>query len=163
LIYLGLGSNIGDKLKFIESARNEISRLKNTKVLRSSSVYKTEPWGIKAQEEYLNSVLEISTAFSPEELLKELKKIEIVLGRKNREKWHRREIDIDILFFDNIVLENDLIKIPHTEIRNRKFALVPLCELNPGLLHPVLNCTVESLLKNTNDNSEVVKIQENTK
>jgi 2-amino-4-hydroxy-6-hydroxymethyldihydropteridine diphosphokinase len=161
LIYLGLGSNIGNKLNYIKSAGKEISELKGTKVLRSSSVYKTEPWGIKAQDEYLNSVLEIESALTPEELLKELKKIEIVLGRKNREKWREREIDIDILFYDDMVLKNETVNIPHPEIQNRKFVLEPLCELNPGLIHPVLKCTLEKLLNNTNDNSEVIKIQNN--
>jgi 2-amino-4-hydroxy-6-hydroxymethyldihydropteridine diphosphokinase len=161
LIYLGLGSNIGDKLNYIKSAGKEIAKLKDTKVLRSSSIYKTEPWGIKTQDEYLNSVLEIESALTPLELLKELKKIEAVLGRKNRKKWHEREIDIDILFYDDIVLKSDLINVPHPEIQNRKFVLAPLCELNPGLVHPVLKSTVESLLNNTNDHSEVIKIQNN--
>ena len=158
MIYLGLGSNIGDKLNFINSAEEEISKLKKTKVLRSSSIYKTEPWGIKSQEEFLNSVLEIESGLKPEELLIELKKIEIVLGRKNREKWFKREIDIDILFYDNFVLKNDTINIPHPEIQNRKFVLVPLCELNPGFIHPVLKDTLENLLKNSQDNSKIVKI-----
>ncbi|MFA5405146.1 MAG: 2-amino-4-hydroxy-6-hydroxymethyldihydropteridine diphosphokinase [Ignavibacteria bacterium] len=158
MIYLGLGSNIGDKLKFINSAEEKISKLYKTKVLRSSSVYKSEPWGIKTQEEFFNSVLEIDTELKPEHLLAELKKIEIVLGRKNREKWFKREIDIDILFYDNIVLKNDFINIPHPEIQNRKFVLVPLCELNPGFIHPVLNDTLENLLKNSEDNSKVKKI-----
>jgi 2-amino-4-hydroxy-6-hydroxymethyldihydropteridine diphosphokinase len=161
LIYLGLGSNIGDKLNYIKSAGKEIAKLKDTKVLRSSSIYKTEPWGIKTQDEYLNSVLEIESALIPLELLKELKKIENVLGRKNREKWHEREIDIDILFYDDLILKNESVEIPHPEIQNRKFVLAPLCELNPGLVHPVLKSTVESLLNNTNDHSEVIKIQNN--
>jgi 2-amino-4-hydroxy-6-hydroxymethyldihydropteridine diphosphokinase len=161
LIYLGLGSNIGDRLNFIESAVNEISKIRDTKVLRSSSIYRTEPWGIKSQEEFLNSVLEIESSLAPEDLLKELKVIEIVLGRKNREKWFEREIDIDILFYDNLVLVNKQICIPHPEIQNRKFVLVPLCELNPGHMHPELKSSAESLLKNTCDKSGVIKIQRN--
>lgn len=158
MIYLGLGSNIGDKLYFINSAREKISKLKKTKVLRSSSIYKTEPWGIKTQEEFFNSVLEIESGLNPEELLAELKKIEIVLGRKNREKWFKREIDIDILFYDNVILKSDNINIPHPEIQNRKFVLVPLCELNPGFIHPVINDSMENLLKNSEDISKVIKI-----
>jgi 2-amino-4-hydroxy-6-hydroxymethyldihydropteridine diphosphokinase len=158
LIYLSLGSNIGDKLNFINSAETEISKLKKAKVLRSSSIYRTEPWGIKSQEEFFNSVLEIESELKPEELLVELKKIEIVLGRKNREKWFKREIDIDILFYDDVVLKNDFINIPHPEIPNRKFVLVPLCELNPGFIHPVFNDSLESLLKNSKDNSKVIKV-----
>jgi 2-amino-4-hydroxy-6-hydroxymethyldihydropteridine diphosphokinase len=162
LIYLGLGSNIGNKLSFIKSAEEEIAKLNDTKVLRSSSVYRTEPWGIKSQKEFLNSVLEIESNSGPEELLKELKEIEIVLGRKNREKWFEREIDIDILFYGDMKITNSIVNIPHPEIQNRKFVLVPLCELNPGFIHPELNCSMESLLNNTKDNSEVIKIQGNT-
>lgn len=162
MIYLGLGSNIGDKLSFLKSAEEEIAKLKNTKVLRSSSVYRTEPWGIKAQEEFLNSVLEIESELEPEELLKELKEIEIVLGRKNREKWFEREIDIDILFYNDLIIKNAQVNIPHPEIQNRKFVLVPMCELNAGFVHPLLNSTLESLLKNTKDKSEVIEIKGNT-
>lgn len=158
MIYLGLGSNIGDKLLFIKSAEEEISKLKNTKVIRSSSIYKTEPWGNKHQDEFLNSVLEIESSLKPEDLLKELKKIEIVLGRKNRYKWSEREIDIDILFYYNEIIKNDFMNIPHPEIQNRKFVLVPLCVLNPGLVHPELNCTIKTLLERTTDKSEVIKI-----
>lgn len=158
MIYLGLGSNIGDKIKYINSAVEAISKLKDTKVIRSSSIYKTEPWGIKSQDEFLNSVLEIESGLNPEELLFELKRIENVLGRKNRVKWHKREIDIDVLFYNNVVLKNDNINIPHPEIQNRKFVLIPLCELNPGFIHPVLNETMECLLSNSKDNLKVLKI-----
>lgn len=158
MIYLGLGSNIGDRINFLNSAEKEISKLKGTKVLRSSSIYKTEPWGIKSQDDFINSVLEIESELEPGELLFELKKIETSLGRKNREKWTEREIDIDILFYDELVLQNEKIIIPHPEIQDRKFVLIPLCELNPGLIHPVLRKDMESLLKDTKDNSEVIKI-----
>jgi len=158
LIYLGLGSNIGDRFKYLKFAEKEISKLINTKVLRSSSIYKTEPWGIKLQNEFLNSVLEIESSYKAEDLLKELKKIEIALGRKKRNKWSEREIDIDILFYDNLILKNDLINIPHPEIQNRKFVLVPMCELNSGFIHPGLNCTLKSLLECTKDNSKVIRV-----
>jgi 2-amino-4-hydroxy-6-hydroxymethyldihydropteridine diphosphokinase len=157
LIYLGLGSNIGDRFKYIKSAEKEISKLKDTKVLRSSSIYKTEPWGIKLQDEFFNSVLEVESSCEPEDLLKKLKKIEIVIGRKKRGKWSKREIDIDILFYDNLILRNDLINIPHLEIQNRKFVLIPMCELNSEFIHPELNCTLKSLLEDTKDNSKVIK------
>lgn len=158
MIYLGLGSNIDDRLNYLNSAVKAISELNKTNVLKSSSVYKTEPWGIKTQDEFLNLVLEAETTLNPEELLIGLKGIEIALGRKNREKWCKREIDIDVLFYNDIVLKNEYINIPHPEIHRRKFVLVPLCELNPGLIHPVFNITVKELLENTTDNSEVVKL-----
>jgi 2-amino-4-hydroxy-6-hydroxymethyldihydropteridine diphosphokinase len=158
LVYLGLGSNIGDKTGYINSAIAEISKLRDTIVLKSSSIYKTEPWGIKEQEDFLNSAIEIKTNLRPEELLLELKRIEKVLGRKNREKWNKREIDIDILFYDDLILKNYKVNIPHPEIQNRRFVLIPLCELNPGFNHPVLKETLKSLLNKTRDNSKVTKI-----
>jgi 2-amino-4-hydroxy-6-hydroxymethyldihydropteridine diphosphokinase len=159
LVYLGLGSNIGDKKSFIKSAGNEISKLTGTKVIKSSSLYKTEPWGIKNQDYFLNSVLEIETALNPKDFLSELKKIESDLGRIKRHKWYEREIDIDILFFGDLVLTDDFVNIPHPEIQNRNFVLIPMCELNPDFIHPVLNRTVQDLLNDTQDNSKVAKFR----
>jgi 2-amino-4-hydroxy-6-hydroxymethyldihydropteridine diphosphokinase len=159
LVYLGLGSNIGDKVNFIKSAETGISKLTGTKVLRSSSIYKTEPWGIKNQDFFLNSVLEIETTLEPQVLLSELKKIESELGRKKRNKWYEREIDIDILFFNNLVISNRFVNIPHPEIQNRNFVLIPMCELNPDFFHPVLDRTVKDLLNDSKDNSGVIKFE----
>jgi len=155
LIYIGLGSNIGDKKDYIIKAELEISKIFNTKVLKSSSLYKTEPWGIKNQDFFLNSVLEIKTSLNPYELLSELKRIELVLGRKKREKWFEREIDIDLLFYNDFILEIEELKIPHPEISNRNFVLVPLCELKPDFVHPVFKKTMKELLNDSIDNSEV--------
>lgn len=155
MIYIGLGSNIGDKKDYIIKAELEISKIFNTKVLKSSSLYKTEPWGIKNQDFFLNSVLEIKTSLNPYELLSELKRIELVLGRKKREKWFEREIDIDLLFYNDFILEIEELKIPHPEISNRNFVLVPLCELNPDFVHPVFKKTMKELLNDSKDNSEV--------
>jgi 2-amino-4-hydroxy-6-hydroxymethyldihydropteridine diphosphokinase len=160
LVYLGLGSNIGDKKGYLKKAESEISKILNTKVLKSSSIYKTEPWGIKNQDFFLNSVLEINTSLKPAELMAELKRIEIILGRKEREKWFQREIDIDLLFYEEFILEIDKLKIPHPEISNRNFVLIPLCEVNPELLHPVLKKTVTELLNESKDNSAVTKLED---
>jgi 2-amino-4-hydroxy-6-hydroxymethyldihydropteridine diphosphokinase len=159
-VYLGLGSNIGDRKKIIETAVSEISGLKDTKVLKRSSLYKTEPWGIKNQEFFLNSVIEIETSLNPSELLDKLKKIESALGRKTRQKWTEREIDIDILFFDNLKITDKDVNIPHPEIQNRNFVLVPFCEINPGFIHPVLKKSVKDLLNDSKDNSAVIIFKE---
>jgi 2-amino-4-hydroxy-6-hydroxymethyldihydropteridine diphosphokinase len=159
LVYLGLGSNIGDKKMFIESAVLRISEITRTKVIRSSLLYRTEPWGIKNQDFFLNSVVEIETGLKPEELLKELKKIETSVGREKREKWHEREIDIDILFYDGIIFENDQIKIPHPELHKRNFVLVPMCELNPEFVHPVLKRSMLELLNESMDSSAVIRLE----
>lgn len=159
MVYIGLGSNIGDKEEYIIKAESEISKIRNTKVLKSSSLYKTEPWGIKDQDFFLNSVLEIQTSLNPSELLAELKRIELILGRKKREKWLEREIDIDLLFFGDFILEIENLKIPHPEISNRNFVLVPMCELKPGFVHPVLKKTVKELLNDSKDSSAVTKLK----
>lgn len=155
MVYLGLGSNLGDKKKFIESAIAGISGLKDTDIIKCSSLYKTDPWGIKNQDFFLNSVVELETSLNPAELLSELKRIESELGRKKRNKWEEREIDIDILFYGDIVLKNESVNIPHSELQNRKFVLIPFCELNPGFIHPVLKKSVIDLLNDSKDNSAV--------
>lgn len=160
MIYLGLGSNIGDRKNFIESAVSEISKINNTKVTNSSSLYKTEPWGIKNQDFFLNSVIEIETLLNPEELLNELKRIETELGRKKRIKWFKREIDIDLLFYDDLLITNEYVNIPHPEIQNRKFVLIPFCEINPGYIHPALKKTMKELLNDSKDNSAVIIFKE---
>ncbi|MBI5403877.1 MAG: 2-amino-4-hydroxy-6-hydroxymethyldihydropteridine diphosphokinase [Ignavibacteriae bacterium] len=159
MVYLGLGSNIGDKKMFIESAVLRISEITRTKVIRSSLLYRTEPWGIKNQDFFLNSVVEIETGLKPEELLKELKKIETSVGREKREKWHEREIDIDILFYDGIIFENDQVKIPHPELHKRNFVLVPMCELNPEFVHPVIKKSMLELLNESEDISAVIRLE----
>lgn len=159
MVYLGLGSNIGDKKKYIESAVSRIQEIIGTKIIRSSLLYKTEPWGIKKQDYFLNSVIEIETGLKPVELLKALKDIETAAGREKRRKWHEREIDIDILFYGSIVYENDLVRIPHPELHKRNFVLVPMCELNPDFVHPVLKKNMLELLDESEDSSEVIKFE----
>jgi 2-amino-4-hydroxy-6-hydroxymethyldihydropteridine diphosphokinase len=154
-VYLGFGSNIDDRLMYLGKALNEISKLRDTKIIKCSSVYQTEPWGIKEQNAFLNFVLFIETEIYPSELLKELKDIEIRCGRIKRNKWYEREIDIDILFYGNVIFDSEQLVIPHPEMQNRKFVLVPLNEINSGFIHPVFNVSVESLLERTSDKSEV--------
>ncbi|HCA41835.1 MAG TPA: 2-amino-4-hydroxy-6-hydroxymethyldihydropteridine diphosphokinase, partial [Bacteroidetes bacterium] len=114
-VFLGLGSNVGDKIKFIKSAIEEISKLDKTNLTKESSYYETEPWGLREQDDFINSVIEITTELEAKDLFMELKNIEKKLHRKNRGKWEQREIDIDILFYGNEVLKNETINIPHKE------------------------------------------------
>ncbi len=159
--YLGLGSNKGDRICYIENAVLEINKIKDTKVIQSSSVYETEPWGNVAQDDYLNSIIEIETELTAENLLKELKNIEKLLGRTGNKKWFEREIDIDLLFFGNEIIINDFMEVPHPQIRNRNFVLIPLNEIAPSLIHPVLQKTSKDLLGETKDNLKVSKYHEN--
>jgi len=144
-VFLGLGSNIGDRLNFISNAVTEIRNNKAVKFVKSSSVYETEPWGVEKQNLFLNIVIEICTALKPDELLKFIKEIEPVLGRVARKKWTEREIDIDILFYDDLIINKKGLNIPHPEIQNRNFVLIPMNEIAPDFIHPVLKKKISEL------------------
>src|SRR6478609_4150733 len=136
-VFLLLGSNLGNAELHLKDATEAI-RIQAGLIIQASSIYSTKAWGKTDQPDFLNQVIEISCDQTPHELLGLLLKIEIDLGRVRKEKWGARLIDIDILFFDNEhILESDL-KIPHPEIANRRFTLVPLAEIAPDLIHPVL-------------------------
>lgn len=155
-VFLGFGSNIDDRLRFINIAASYIRSCSDIEVVSASSVYETEPWGVKSQNSFLNCVLNIKTSFSPDELLNFVKEVEVKTGRKNRERWYEREIDIDVLFFNDLVLESGDFSVPHKEVINRRFVLVPMCELNGKFVHPVLKKSMFELLEITKDNSKVI-------
>jgi 2-amino-4-hydroxy-6-hydroxymethyldihydropteridine diphosphokinase len=159
--YLGLGSNIGDRYAFIKKAIVKIKSNKRIKVIHCSSIFETEPWGLKEQREFLNCVIKIETDIPPVELVNEMKEIETKLGRKKKEMWGEREIDIDVLFYDDIVYSDEEISIPHMELHNRRFVLVPMCEIAPDYVHPAFDMRIIELLDITPDKS-VVKIYKNT-
>ena len=154
-VFLGLGSNVGDRYKFIINAIKEIKIIQGVKLVCSSSVYETEPWGNKEQNRFLNSVVEVETNLKSLSLFRELKLVEKKLGRAENIKWAEREIDIDILFYDDDIIRNNTLEIPHHEIENRRFVLVPLDEIASNLIHPVFKKTVSELLETTDDISEV--------
>ncbi|MCX8010772.1 MAG: 2-amino-4-hydroxy-6-hydroxymethyldihydropteridine diphosphokinase, partial [Ignavibacteria bacterium] len=111
-VYLSLGSNVGDRFSQIVKALLKIDRLKETRILEISSFYQTEPYGYKNQNEFINLVVRIETNCEPEEFLSLIKSIEIEVGRKSRERWSEREIDIDILFFGSEIIQTDSLTIP---------------------------------------------------
>ena len=154
-VYLGLGSNKGERISYIEKAIEEISGLPETKIFVRSGIYETEPWGNIEQEDYLNSVIGIQTELNAEDLLKELKSIEKLIGRKENKKWSEREIDIDLLFYGNEIIDKDHMKVPHGQIENRRFVLVPMNEIAPGFIHPVFKKSISQLLKDTTDKLKV--------
>lgn len=156
-VYLGFGSNKGDRLTLLKSAISGIAKIQKTRVDAVSSVYETEPVGKKDQGEFLNAVAEIDTALSPKELLRELKRIEQELGRRDRIRWGPREIDIDILYYDDLVMNEESLQIPHGELSNRRFVLIPLSEIAREFVDPVRKLSIVELLKFCPDTSSVRK------
>ena len=156
-VYLGLGSNKGERISYIEKAIEEISGLPETNITVISGIYETEPWGNIEQEDYLNAVIGIQTELNAEDLLKELKSIEKFIGRKENRKWSEREIDIDLLFYGNEIIDKDHMKVPHGQIENRRFVLVPMNEIAPGFMHPVFKKNISQMLEDTTDKLKVYK------
>ncbi|MDA1329521.1 MAG: 2-amino-4-hydroxy-6-hydroxymethyldihydropteridine diphosphokinase [Chloroflexi bacterium] len=143
-IYLGLGSNVGERRKFLGAALEALPP--KVHFLRKSSLYETAPWGFEQQGDFLNVVVEAQTDLSPQELLDYLKDVESMVGREASFKNGPRQIDIDILFYDDLVLEEEGLVVPHPRVHARSFMLAPIVELTPELVHPVFGKTVSELL-----------------
>ena len=155
--YIGVGTNLGDRLRNYQSALEKIAAIKDTRITGKSSMYESEPHG-KARNWFLNGVIEITTDLEAAPLLKELQKIEVALGRKREagKVTVSREMDLDILLFDHDTIESRTLKVPHPEMGNRKFVLLPLAELAPAFLHPLKGTSVSTLLATTPDKKKVM-------
>lgn len=157
-VFLGIGTNLGEKE---ENLRKAIVSIGDNigKVVRKSSLYETEPWGFTSGDNFLNMVAEVETKLTPSGLLGAILMIESQLGRIRGEKqYSSRLIDIDILFYEDLIIDEISLKIPHPQLYNRKFVLVPLSEIAPDLMHPVLKKSIVSLLNLCEDRSEVWKV-----
>jgi 2-amino-4-hydroxy-6-hydroxymethyldihydropteridine diphosphokinase len=159
--FLGLGSNRGIRRQLLEEATWMISARIGT-IVSQSSVYESEPWGFRDETPFLNMVVEIATFLEPEEILAEIMVIEDGLGRvrdpKSGQRYSPRKMDIDILFYDQAVIETETLVIPHLHVQERRFVLVPLCEIAPYFVHPVFGQTMERLLRACTDKSPVRKV-----
>ena len=146
--YLGLGSNLGDRLKNLQDASELLVTLDDgVRVLRSSNVYETEPWGLADQPKFLNSVLEIAAAVSPERLLELAKRVEQTLGREWSPRYGPRLIDVDVLLYGDITMDTPDLQIPHPRMEQRAFVLAPLAELAAAIVHPLWGFTIGQMVK----------------
>ena len=143
-IYLALGSNLGDRSTNLRNAIQEMSP--EVQVISESAVYETPPWGYADQPPFLNQVIKAKTDLSPIDLLHYLKELEVKLGRQPTFNYGPRQIDIDILIYDQLIYNSPELKIPHPRLSERAFVLVPLVDLAPDLLHPISGSTMRQLL-----------------
>lgn len=143
--FIGLGSNLDDKIGYITAAIKELNNHKLCRVVKVSSLYETKPYGNVKQDNFINGVLELETELSVKELFLFTKEIEKKIGRKFREKWGPREIDLDVLFYNDLVYSDEKLNIPHKDVLNRDFVLVPLAEIEPELYHPVIDKKINEI------------------
>jgi len=155
-VYLGIGTNLGEREHNLREALKMIG-LQIGLLYTSSPVYETEPWGFDSDDKFLNMVIRVRTSLSPQAVLKETGLIEASLGRiRNEDQYTSRIIDIDILFYDDLIIDEVNLKIPHPGIAERRFVLVPLNEIAPDLVHPLSKKTVSSLLDSCPDTCKVL-------
>jgi 2-amino-4-hydroxy-6-hydroxymethyldihydropteridine diphosphokinase len=155
-VFIGIGSNLGERRSNCREARQKIAQLPKTRVVKESSLYESEPHG-NAKTWFANSVIEVETELAAAELLKKLQGIEEEMGRKRvkGKKWGSRVIDLDILFFDMEAINKRNLKVPHPRVAERRFVLLPLSELAPQLIHPGLNLSVSEMLATVKDAKKI--------
>lgn len=155
-VYLSIGSNVGDRVLYLNEAVTALWHLARTSIRKVSSIYETEPWGNKNQPSFLNLSIALETELSPEELLENCQKIEMQLGRNRKQKWEPRPIDIDILLYGEEMIQTPTLQIPHINLTDRRFVLEPLAEIAPDVRVPPSFSTVSMLLEQCPDQSWVV-------
>ena len=156
IVFIGIGSNLGDRVSYCKKAFDEISGF--ARITRTSSLYETDPVGKEDQPEFINCLVVIETELSPQDLLNQLNLVETKLGRKREEKWGPRPIDLDIIYYDDRIISDENLEIPHPRAHNRRFVLEPLCEIAPEFVDPKFNVSVIELLDRIDDDKRVIKI-----
>lgn len=158
--FIAIGSNVDDRLEHMKKAVSLLAENSNIKLINCSSVYETEPLGEIQQQSFFNAVCEIETSLAPLDLLKQLKDFESEIGRKKTVQWGPREIDFDILFYNGLIFNSDHLIIPHKEILNRGFVLIPLMEIAANFIHPALNKKVKELVTSHHQKEIIKKLAE---
>ena len=153
--YIGFGSNIDDRLGYITQALRLLLEADNVSLIQISSLYETEPVGYEEQDWFLNGVAAVETDLSLPPLLVLLKEIEGEVGRQHRARWGPREVDLDLLIYDQCCINMPDLIVPHPEMHQRSFVLVPFAEIAPNVLHPILQQNIRTLLSNLNDEKTV--------
>lgn len=153
--FILMGGNVGNRLQHLKTALELIS-IRCGSIVRTSSVYQTAPWGNPDQQDFLNQAILLQTELHPQELMKQLLMVEQRMGRIRDVKYGERNIDLDILFYNDEIINERHLTIPHPQIPNRRFVLVPMAELNPGFVHPVLHKTIAELLETCPDDLPVL-------
>jgi 2-amino-4-hydroxy-6-hydroxymethyldihydropteridine diphosphokinase len=157
-LFILLGTNLGDRFQNLETASVEIENSIG-KITRKSSIYQTAAWGFTDQPSFLNQVLQLSTDLPASNVLQIILKIEKKMGRVREQKWGARLIDIDILYFANEIIKQPGLIVPHPFLQERRFALIPLTEILPDFIHPILKMTNLELLEKCKDELEVILIE----
>ena len=158
-IYILLGGNIGDRVSNLANARTALVA-KVGPIKAVSKIYETAAWGVTDQPAFLNQVIQVSSELPPNELLFTINQIEAELGRQRHERWHARTIDIDILYYGDCIMNTQRLTLPHPQLHNRQFTLIPLTELAPDFIHPVLQKNSQALLVECEDQLEVTLFNE---
>lgn len=157
-VYLGLGSNLGNRQENLDLACQRISESIGS-IVAQSSIYETAAWGLTEQDDFLNQVICVATDYEALDLLAMILAVEQSMGRIREVKWGARIIDIDILYYNDAIIKQDNLTVPHPFIKDRRFVLAPLADVAPDFVHPILQQTNASLLANCADTSDVIKKQ----
>jgi len=158
--FLGLGSNLGNREELLRIAVETLAGMQHIDIVRCSGIYESDPWGYADQGKFLNAVIEIRSSLDPLDMLSSFKDLERSMGRESAERLHPRIIDIDILLSGERILRSPELSIPHPALPLRRFVLVPLAELAPDRIHPILKQSISGLLESCTDPGSVVRVSD---